>query len=384
MPTYCLFGISTEMISFKIYLKVAVKKIINLALFKLIYHKILSFLKLDFFATSRMSFAYDASILQDGIGAQIQRIISLKAISDELHCAFEPFKISNFDEAVFNDFDHIKKMELINQWENLLVIKTIKHVSKFPITIKFNSSRIFWLYLIRAVSKLTFIHFRVRCAFPGPLIDKSSHIYENCKNYLNRSTTGSTSDDILNIVVHIRRGEAFLSQFRFRFLPFDYYENILSVIIPVLDRNKIKYTSTVLLEKITNPVLSINSDKVARSVLIDPENPNLLRQASGDYLLVDDPLDKLKFPLLASCNIRSNSDAFSDFKEMCRADILVISKSSFSFTAGLLNSKALKIYSNFWHSPPSTWLNSSDIKIDAETRFVDLLSQKPVKDVDFN
>jgi|688.fasta_scaffold77423_3 hypothetical protein len=349
--------------------------IYNFTWFKFIYANLLDILQLDFFSTKRLSFAYDATILQDGMGAQIQRIISLKAISDELRCDFEPFEILNFDEAIFNDFDKIKKRAIIEKWENLLLIETYKN-NRFRLTINFTSSRIFWLYLIRAISKLTFIPFRVKFAFPAPLIDKSNHIYEFCKNYFNQSAIKSTPNEFLNIVVHIRRGEVLLSQFRFRYLPFDYYEDILSAIIPILDENNVKYKATVLIEKITNPYLSNKSEKIVKSILDDANNPNLRLLENGDYLLVDDPLDKVKYPFLGSCNLKNNNDAFSDFTDMCESDILVISKSSFSFTAGLLNRKALKIFPTFWHSPPDSWVNADKISKDARIRITDLVSRK--------
>lgn len=343
--------------------------------FRFIYERIFNFIKLDFFSTKRLSFEYNNSILQDGMGAQILRIISLKAISDELHCDFEPFKILNFDEAVFNNFDKTMKKEIINKWENLLLIKTNTN-NKFKITINFNSSRIFWLYLIRAISKITFIRFKVKCAFPAAVIDKSSYIYENCRNYLNHVAIPTSQNKALKIVIHIRRGEVLLSQFKFRYLPFDYYENILSIIIPILNENKTEYNITVLLEKITNPFLSSQSEKVIASLLENPYNPNLLLQGTGDYLLVDDPIDALRFPSLASCSMKSNNDAFSDFVDMCNSDILVVSKSSFSFAAGLLNQRALKIFPSFWHSPPTTWVDADKLAMNAKLLITDLISKK--------
>ena len=58
----------------------------------------------EFFINTRLSLTYDNMRLQDGIGAQLQRIISLKAISEQLGCGFCKFKIINFDETVFLNF----------------------------------------------------------------------------------------------------------------------------------------------------------------------------------------------------------------------------------------------------------------------------------------
>jgi len=66
-------------------------------------------------------------------------------------------------------------------------------------------------------------------------------------------------------------------------------------------------------------------------------------------------------PNLISAKWLDPSDPFNDFLEMARADILVISKSSFSFLAGLCNPASIKIFEPFWHATPKAWVDSSNI-----------------------
>ncbi len=313
---------------------------------------IFKFLSLSIFKNKRLCLAYDSKKLQDGIGAQLQRIISIKALSETLACSYQHNFISDFDEAVFNNYDTDRKKTLIDSWKNLLNLKDTKF--RFSLTLKYSPNHFVSLLVLRFITKVTFIRIRLLIALPSPLLDKQPQLYKFCGNYLKKKDFKKNSK--VQIVVHIRRGEVLLSQFHDRYLPYDYYENIVACVVEALVFFKIEYELHVLIESITNPVLSKNSDKVQNSLQANPANPFLKSLADGNFELLDEILMEDSYPFLLSGNLIRNNNAFSDFKLMCAADILLISKSSFSFTAGLLNEGALKIYHPFWHKPSDDWV----------------------------
>lgn len=55
-------------------------------------------------------------------------------------------------------------------------------------------------------------------------------------------------------------------------------------------------------------------------------------------------------------NIHLDSDTFDTFHHLCKADILVMGTSSFSYLAGIYNKKSV-IYYTFWHPPLDNWIN---------------------------
>ena len=61
---------------------------------------------------------------------------------------------------------------------------------------------------------------------------------------------------------------------------------------------------------------------------------------------------------------------------MLRADVLITSKSSLSFVAGLLNKKSIKIYTPFWHQPPREWISSENLN---ERVFFRMLHERSAK-----
>lgn len=341
--------------SFKKTIKSALQK--NLLISRTLNYFI-KIIKSDIFINKRLTIAYDNVKLQDGIGAQLQRIISLKAISEQLGCEFYKFKIIDFDETVFLSFSIDHKESVLAKWEQLLNIETVE--SRSILHIRVNPKRLAYLYLVRAFTKLSFVPIKLSIAFPGPLIDKNNSAYELCRKYIVKLEQNTLNSSTIHIVVHLRRGEAMLSQFRTRFLPLEYYENLLKIIVDELIRRNVNYKITIVSEDISNQTLSNKDLKVKKSIEIDPDNPYLVKQLNGDYLIINDYIEKSTCPILFSSALKFSGDAFMDFNEMLGADILLISKSSFSFTAGLLNSKALKIYPSFWHNPPNTWANSAD------------------------
>lgn len=62
---------------------------------------------------------------------------------------------------------------------------------------------------------------------------------------------------------------------------------------------------------------------------------------------------------LPNVNIHIDTDAIDSFHHMCKADVLVIAKSSFSYLAGLYNKNKV-LYIPFHHPPLDTWQNIND------------------------
>jgi hypothetical protein len=55
-------------------------------------------------------------------------------------------------------------------------------------------------------------------------------------------------------------------------------------------------------------------------------------------------------------NIHLDYDTFDTFHHLCKADILVMGTSSFSYLAGIYNKKSV-VYYSFWHPPLDNWIN---------------------------
>lgn len=320
------------------------------------YKFLVKCLSVKFFENKRLILSYNKDMLPDGLGAQFQRIITIKALSENLNCSFENTGIKDFDEAVFNQIDQNSKINIINSWYELINVSGDK--PKRAITINFNPTSYLHLLLLRTITRFMPFKIRLRIALPNIIVDKYPEVYNFCKNYLKLEKIQHTKP--IRVVVHIRRGEVLLSQFRDRYLPFEHYEKILQNLTNYFETFKIEYSLSILMESISNPILDRQNEKVVRSLELDPNNPYLVKLSNGSFLLKDELIQESRFPLLSRGELVRNNNPLHDFGLMCVADVLIISKSSFSFSAGLLNGMALKIFEPFWHTPPNSWISAND------------------------
>lgn len=78
--------------------------------------------------------------------------------------------------------------------------------------------------------------------------------------------------------------------------------------------------------------------------------------SSKIHIFTQSNFDKRHSPLrdLPEVSIHTEVDAIDTFHHLCNADVFVMSKSSFSYLAGLYNTKTV-IYLPFWHTPLSSW-----------------------------
>jgi hypothetical protein len=53
---------------------------------------------------------------------------------------------------------------------------------------------------------------------------------------------------------------------------------------------------------------------------------------------------------------RINGRAIDCMRQLATADVLVLSRSSFSFVAAILNRPGIVLYHPFWHGAPSSWI----------------------------
>jgi hypothetical protein len=160
--------------------------------------------------------------------------------------------------------------------------------------------------------------------------------------------------------LHIRQGELALSQFKDRYLGLEYFEQVLRLIIPTLSQSQIPHELIVCTESNQEKLLPASDIKIIESIRLDPLNPNLIKVDDKHFKVVHEKPTTSDTPLLTQCKWSEGQGAYSDFLTFLNADILVLSKSSFSYLAALLNPNALVIYPDFWHPPLSTWVSTKD------------------------
>jgi hypothetical protein len=164
----------------------------------------------------------------------------------------------------------------------------------------------------------------------------------------------------VNIVLHIRQGELALSQFRNRYLPLDYFESFLAEFLPRLVQSGTSFKVSITTEPGQNNLIDGADPKIIESLKIDPENPALIPVGDNHYLLSHEKPSYTHTPYLMNAQWLPPASSWTDFRTFLNADVLVLSKSSFSYLAGVLNKKAIIVCPSFWHPPLPGWYSSAE------------------------
>jgi len=137
------------------------------------------------------------------------------------------------------------------------------------------------------------------------------------------------------IVVHIRRGDVDPCRHEGRYLPNYHYLKLIEAFLP--PDSKVQFNVTIYSESQSVSSFEV-FHKLNYTVKLDTELPEV-------------------------------------WGDMMSADVLILSKSSFSFVPALLNPNTV-VYTQFWHNPIETWKIVSKDLIQNSTNFVTLLRQE--------
>jgi hypothetical protein len=321
---------------------------------------------------------YDNLHTTDGLGAQFQRILSVYCIAELFGTSYFHSPIVDFDEQMFIRLDSEAKLAVLSDWNSLISSRvTSKLATKTNLDFTIGNLTPAKLYIIKIISRIFQISITLRLWNPRLITDKLPHCFEYGKDFLDprissQSRVTDKKGNHLQIVVHIRQGELRLSQFKHRYLPFSYFERILSTIVPEIRMQNLSYSVTIPVEPNINNTFSEMAPEVIDSLKTDSTNEFVTINNSGEVKIVFEKLDEMASPYLREAKWQDSGSSYTDFLAMLNADVLIISKSSFSFTAGLLNKKGIIIYCPFWHSAPPSWLigehlRSKDFALALET-----------------
>jgi len=312
---------------------------------------------------------YDNLHNTDGLGAQFQRILSVYCIARLFGTSYLHSPIVDFDEQMFKKLDSQAKLAILSDWNALISPKVTSNLAtKTTLDFTIGNLTPARLNIIKLISRIFHISVTLRLWNPRLITDKMPYCFEHGYDFLDPTISSQSpveheGGDSLRIVVHIRQGELRLSQFKHRYLPFSYFEKILSIIVPGIRNRSLSYSLTIPVEPNMNNTFSGLAPEVIESITIDSKNEFVTTNNSGEVKLVFEKLDKSATPHLNEAVWQDSGSSYLDFLEMLNADILIISKSSFSFTAGLLNKKGIIIYYPFWHSVPSSWINGDSLNV---------------------
>jgi hypothetical protein len=322
--------------------------------------------------TQGLALTYCAPNPGDGSGAQIQRILALFATAKSVNIGYIHTEIADLGPNPGDSFDNLEqRKEFLIRLNQLIELPSDKiYVKKIRIKKKsLNSTAVKLLPVVRKILNYLKITLVIEVESVYDWIDKQPHHYERAVKILRDNFPKTlNSNQKLVIDCHIRR--AIVPEFMAdgkpnpRYTKDSYFQNSIRQISEISKEKNIE-----LLIRVHTDVSSelsasrewrIPADISRETVnyweslgIVEKDNLKLSKEILFDELA--------KF---GTVEILSNIDPISAWRSMENSDILIVSKSSFSYIGGLIRGVKPVIFCNFWHSGLPTWLQFDEFKVE--------------------
>ena len=304
------------------------------------------------FPTSALTYNDD---IDDGVGAQLQRIIGIYSLSVKYGIPYVHSGIKNLLITALDPYQTEEELNIFLQRINeLFHLPSSDFGSQRDSRLKLTSPTKLNLGLIRLRNRLKIGKYRTFViSNPYLLLNKDPDAYLLALPQL--PIVKAPKKDITNIVVHYRRGsnsfDVLPGESAPRAILNEWYLKVLNKYVAQLKADNKKYHIDVFTDMpkqdIDFPPLTFQRDfwkQLPRfeNDMIKIHGEDLSQTTFGDF---GDLL-----------TVHYGGDPINDLMHMAQADLFIMSRSSFSFVGALLNRNG-KIVAppNFWHKNLSSW-----------------------------
>jgi hypothetical protein len=306
--------------------------------------------------------AYDDLTLTDGGGNQALRITGIKAVCTLFGIGYSHKPISRIDNHGVSALlgDRVEPARL-TAWNKLVAFESAQHIPASAEIVPVDTLRLSHLFHWRHLSATLRQPFILSIANPFPVSDFFPNAYAHINSDHRPSHSRSCSP--LRIALHVRRGDLMWTHSE-RLLPVQYYLNVALRIVNILESLNIEYTCELYSEELTSSLILQPGD---HGISPDSKTPVVLNPESNDLQLLEPIPHLVKY---------INYDPVDSIKRMATADILITSKSAFSYLAAINNYDGIIVYHHFWHPPLQNWIWCDQEVLFSEKHFRRRLSKR--------
>jgi hypothetical protein len=330
--------------------------------------------------------SYSNTTHTDGGAAQLQRKVAIFCLAKTNYMRYLDTKISKIDYPGVNNLFITSSFE--KQWNDLYIfpsskkpyfstsleIPILEHdlwnwilsLTNYPRLLR----TIMQLYLLRKKSDKLFLKIGgatklkicIKLLFSRNFILKLSNVYptsevniDSCYNYVKQISQNfvlRNTSDRLQVAVHVRRGDLLIRESD-RILSDKYFTNLICCVNEIANKRNLTIDITIYTDCPRLPINMRAADHVTwewshtKNQLISI-TPSMY---SWDYLR---EVSNARISIL---------DDIESFKSLHYADILIASKSSYSYLPALfIDTKT--IMPIFWHKGLASWLNVEPVEIE--------------------
>lgn len=181
----------------------------------------------------------------------------------------------------------------------------------------------------------------VQIGAPHTLLDRYARGYEICESL--SPFKKEKPNQTLRIAIHVRRGELTFVNSE-RLIGMSYYVNVARTLAAALTSLNIPFQ------------LELHSELLQKEAAVRPDDPAFKGRIRSLVQLRPEQDPFSEFDVLPGLKRYINEPTMTCIERLATADILVMSKSSFSYLAAILNVGGIVLYHPFWNYPLSKWL----------------------------
>jgi uncharacterized protein YktB (UPF0637 family) len=306
-----------------------------------------------------LGITYDNEKHTDGAGAQLQRIYGIYSVARLLRVVYIHSPLLKLDYQGLTALEsNSSNHNVVSEYNHQFCISSDvdlpeKHETRHLVDV--NLKQLIQLKK-EAKKKKTFILAKI--LYPYGITDA----YPECYGAVQEISPFSTVllPSVIRVAIHIRRGELFVVDSH-RMLPNEYYLAVIHQIREIFDQLALKYE------------FELYTEIPQKAFTVSPIHHGIANRIA-DPVVVDPKLNKIEeFDTIPNLKKFINADPIETLKGMSSANILVMSHSSFSYLASILNHQGIIMYHDFWHKPLKRWLNTSDSGSFSKELFIEQL-----------
>lgn len=297
-----------------------------------------------------LALSYDNNTIVDGAGSQLHRIYFIYGLSRLLGVSYIHSPLADIPyQGLLSLEKNACNPNLVSRYNELFTIPSDLDVPKKAKTYCTFKPKLPWLHALRELASRSPDFFLLKISWPFSLVQHHAQIVQYVKEI---SPFQVRPSSVFKIVIHVRRGDLLIAPEGYRILPNSYYIKTTLHIIEVLQNLNIPF------------VCELHTETPSETFVVTKEHDGMKtmqeRVVSPVTLCFEDHFLE-EFQVIPHLSICNNHDPIETLRSFATADLLMMSRSSFSYVGAMLNKNGIIVYHPFWFGTPLEWLDATHL-----------------------
>ena len=283
--------------------------------------------------------AYDNKALTDGAGAQLQRILSIYLIAKAYDLGYVHFGLKRLSYQGAKCLEENKEDPgQIDRYNELFSLPSDTMTSTMNIyEVYYITEEIIQQFRGQPGNTLLLVQ------LAGAIVDNNPGLLAMGCNVFPWTIRPVIYGRPVVVAIHVRRGELFVVDSD-RMLPNSYYVDCMKALADIFGRLGITYE------------FHLHTEVVKKAVVVTGETHGICGRIQGAVELRPSDNCLEDFSAIPGIVWHINEYPVDTLKALVLADVLLASRSSFSYVAGILKCRGAVLFHPFWHSLAPGWI----------------------------